>query len=89
MLHGLDDDLVPASQARPAFHPPLPFPNRPVAQPLPLASEQAKTLFEACGVMVEHKKLYLIDGCGHDDLSDDERRANRALKPEIPNPRVS
>lgn len=50
MLHGLEDDLVPASQA--------------------------ETLFEACGVPAEQKELCLVAGCGHDDLSDDERYEN-------------
>ena len=50
MLHGLEDDLVPSSQA--------------------------ETLFEACGVTAEQKELCLIAGCGHDDLSDDERYEN-------------
>ena len=50
MLHGLDDDLVPASQA--------------------------ETLFEACGVTAEQKELCILAGCGHDDLSDDERYEN-------------
>ena len=50
MLHGLEDDLVPPSQA--------------------------KSLFEACGVPAEQKELCLIPGCGHDDLSGDERYEN-------------
>ena len=38
--------------------------------------DRAKSLFEACGVPAEQKELCLIPGCGHDDLSGDERYEN-------------